>query len=871
MSNQPPIAIRYSQATYSETTRLRRGSARAGLPQGLMGREVASVEFLRALLKHGTWQQLAVLLQQERDRASFVQHCQRELAGHPQQRHVRIALEPEAARWFRDPPAEVLHFPSPPEVRLAWARQASGPPRIAFSGVTHTLCSMPAIDSLWNLFIGPWQRFDRLICTSRAVVQMVQSVWDGMAGYLGEQLGRDLVGCERVPAPRIGIECLPLGVDAQTHRPALPAERQAARRRLGILHDQLALLFVGRLSHHAKAHPFPLLAAAQQVAIQRGGAEKIAVVLCGWFSNREVREAFERTACRIAPLVQLIIVDGLDPWWRQHVWDAADLFVSLADSIQETFGLTNLEAMAHGLPVIATDWNGYRDTVQHGQTGYLIPTQMVKDATTDLTVRLISGDINYDHFLAKVGQTVSVSINAAAEAITALASDTALRSQMGAAGRARVELHFSWQRVIKAYESIWQEQREELRRHQKTVVPVVESKRMHPAESSLYPPVEQSFASYPSHWLHAQSQVRKSAHDVHELKTVLSDPLCNYLLDWKAKFGELASAWEHLPAVGSVADYARSLVRSGIEQPTHAIIAWLLKYRFLEFVAESAALETNSCNRWAGLLTFAITCKGRLDHLRQTLPHTVALGGAVVVVDYSCPQRCGDWVEANFPQVQVIRVADKPLFDIGDAKNHAVRAAQTPWVCLVDADIVLDRSFLETIEPLLQPGHVLRCEHVTTGTGGTMALEKNLFEQVSGHDSVYQGWGEEDEDLLDHLRFVGAKLAKFPASCLQHLPHDDQARTEHYAERDLSTGHMINRLYRAAKWDLARLTGTVPSLKERQQLYQQVTEQLQIAKAKQAATITIDLGRMLWAPISMTCQRVLQYRLYPAGEADDGT
>ncbi len=147
MSNQPPIAIRYSQATYSETTRLRRGSARAGLPQGLMGREVASVEFLRALLKHGTWQQLAVLLQQERDRASFVQHCQRELAGHPQQRHVRIALEPEAARWFRDPPAEVLHFPSPPEVRLAWARQASGPPRIAFSGVTHTLCSMPAIDS----------------------------------------------------------------------------------------------------------------------------------------------------------------------------------------------------------------------------------------------------------------------------------------------------------------------------------------------------------------------------------------------------------------------------------------------------------------------------------------------------------------------------------------------------------------------------------------------------------------------------------------------------------------------------------------------------------------------------------------------------
>ena len=38
-----------------------------------------------------------------------------------------------------------------------------------------------------------------------------------------------------------------------------------------------------------------------------------------------------------------------------------DIFVSLSDNIQETFGLTPLEGMASGLPVVATDWNGYRD------------------------------------------------------------------------------------------------------------------------------------------------------------------------------------------------------------------------------------------------------------------------------------------------------------------------------------------------------------------------------------------------------------------------------------------------------------------------------------------------------------------------------
>ena len=52
---------------------------------------------------------------------------------------------------------------------------------------------------------------------------------------------------------------------------------------------------------------------------------------------------------------------------------AADLFCSPADNLQETFGLSVLEAMASSLPVVASDWNGYRDLVLHGSTGWLVP------------------------------------------------------------------------------------------------------------------------------------------------------------------------------------------------------------------------------------------------------------------------------------------------------------------------------------------------------------------------------------------------------------------------------------------------------------------------------------------------------------------
>ena len=55
---------------------------------------------------------------------------------------------------------------------------------------------------------------------------------------------------------------------------------------------------------------------------------------------------------------------------------AADLFVSLADNPQETFGITPLEAMAAELPCLVSDWDGYRDTVTN-DVGCRIPTRMV--------------------------------------------------------------------------------------------------------------------------------------------------------------------------------------------------------------------------------------------------------------------------------------------------------------------------------------------------------------------------------------------------------------------------------------------------------------------------------------------------------------
>ena len=67
---------------------------------------------------------------------------------------------------------------------------------------------------------------------------------------------------------------------------------------------------------------------------------------------------------------------------KRQALTAADLAISLVDNSQETFGLAVAEAMASGLPVVASDWSGYRDLVRDGVDGFLIPSAWASSASS---------------------------------------------------------------------------------------------------------------------------------------------------------------------------------------------------------------------------------------------------------------------------------------------------------------------------------------------------------------------------------------------------------------------------------------------------------------------------------------------------------
>jgi glycosyltransferase involved in cell wall biosynthesis len=266
--------------------------------------------------------------------------------------------------------------------------------------------------------------------------------------YLRWRFGQSI----SVEGPQLAT--IPLGVDCASFE-KLHQPQPSARAFLGLDPDDVVFLFLGRLSFHAKAHPLPMYLGLEEVAQKL--ERKIVLIQCGWFANEFIEKAFRDGAACFAPSVRHVFLDGRKEEVRSIAWSACDVFISLSDNIQETFGLTLIEAMAAGKPVIATDWDGYRQTVRHGETGFMVPTFMPERFGNDLALSHATGSITYDQYLAQASSLVSVDLRALREAIEQLVCAPDLRKRMGLAGRRRAQTLFDWSVILREYKAFWAE------------------------------------------------------------------------------------------------------------------------------------------------------------------------------------------------------------------------------------------------------------------------------------------------------------------------------------------------------------------------------------------------------------------------------
>lgn len=473
----------------------------------LMGRHSAGNGFLRAAVAGLRGQTLYAYTPRRKSAETFGE--------------LVASIDPQAQhKWVGgdrlDMLAEIgaLYMPGPNLSEAARLRMRAGVGAYSIVGVTHTTATHRASDSITDMLSAPVMPWDALICTSQAVKSHVTTLLEAQTDYLQWRLGVRPQTLPQLPVIPLGVHCEDFASTA--------AEKEEARRALGIADDEVVALFVGRLSFHAKAHPHAMYIGLEAAARQTG--KKTALVQCGWFGTENVEKAFKDGAARFCPSVRALFTDGRDTGQRKHSWAAADLFISLSDNIQETFGLTPIEAMAAGLPVVVTDWDGYKETVTDGLDGYRIRTFMPGPGFGDSLARAYEAGIhNYDFYTGLSSQLISVDLEQLARRLADLIADPALRRRMGESGREYARAEFDWSVVFKRYLDLWGQlaeirsraTRDKARDRASNDAPKSSPGRIDPF---------QAFATYPTHLLGPQTRMARVS-GTPSFKELATDPL----------------------------------------------------------------------------------------------------------------------------------------------------------------------------------------------------------------------------------------------------------------------------------------------------------------------------------------------------------
>lgn len=186
------------------------------------------------------------------------------------------------------------------------------------------------------------------------------------------------------------------------------------------------------------------------------------------------------------------------------------------------------------------------------------------------------------------------------------------------------------------------------------------------------------------------------------------------------------------------------------------------------------------------------TCMGRLGYLQLTIPCLYGQPDQHIVVDYSCPEQSGDWVINNYPDIEVIKVPGHTYFNKSKALNIGAAAAQSDWICFMDADTVASPHLISTIKTKLKPGTFIRA---TSGDDlcGFVVCQRSAWEIVKYNEEM-EGWGGEDLDFVDGLGMVAKhkEIAFNDYGYLGSLNHSNELRTKYYYEKVRGESQKMN-------------------------------------------------------------------------------
>ena len=413
-------------------------------PGPVVGRRMANAQFLRALLARDPFDEYHFFFVNSDSCDCCRDHFEKVYSGIWVRNRIKLFHRIELPRRLRENSYYCFHqsdcilFP----MHIARLRNLYSERIFPITGVTHSLSNTNVAESiLRHIWPGASAR-DCIIATSTTGCEVVRRFIRCLRSAYG-------LDTERFPEP--AVERIPLGIDTAEFTPLVKSIRSSVRQKLGIGPQHTMLLVFGRIEYDSKMDMVPLFRAVQRLSRDGTDTRLMKLVIAGWITDESrFPELLHRMARHAG--IDLVIVPRPTEKQKIELYGAGDIFLSPVDNPQETFGITVVEAGAMGLPVIASDYDGYRDLIRHDVTGLRIPTMGASRTRMIDALAPVCFDNQYHLLLAQ--QTV-VDVGALAAAIKGLLEDRHRRRQMGRDARDYVLQNFSWDSVISMYLALW--------------------------------------------------------------------------------------------------------------------------------------------------------------------------------------------------------------------------------------------------------------------------------------------------------------------------------------------------------------------------------------------------------------------------------
>ncbi|MBB5065129.1 glycosyltransferase family 4 protein [Granulicella mallensis] len=315
---------------------------------------------------------------------------------------------------------------------------------IPVCSLVHAIPTPRLMDNFLSQYLFA-QASDSIVVTSTAGRDAITNIFNQLAEILN-RLGikSRLADMENI------IHVLPLATESAMLR---EVDQTLARDVLGLPQVGRVILYSGRLNAGYKADLEPLIRVIADMRRRVGG---IRLLIAGHEEQAGYKEALLQIAhdCNVSDLVDFRL--DFPSYLKRYIYASADVFVSPVDNVQETFGLSVVEAMASGLPVVAPNWSGYRDLIKDGITGFLVDTWIESAHQNDVNV---TGAINWNADAERIlASRTIIDIAQMTKRIELVLSSDKLRLSMAAEARRTVNENYTWSAVIDRFIALWESQ-----------------------------------------------------------------------------------------------------------------------------------------------------------------------------------------------------------------------------------------------------------------------------------------------------------------------------------------------------------------------------------------------------------------------------